>query len=270
MIALESPKRNANRLGEVVQFVQRGITDQMRPLLSTEPPQRLVDQHAHRTTLPRRRQVPAYGDDVSSPEEFVRIAWLELAGPGHEDTSAMLIARHSEPHRRYHNATHVMWVLRHIDEILLSEPRDVDAEAIRAGGLFHDVVYDPTSTMNESESAQLAVDALRGLGWATDRLELIHDMIIATVSHEATSPEAEVLLDADLAVLGADPDTYAEYVRCVRLEYGFVDEAGWSTGRATVLRSFLERDTVFTTAAMSAREQSARRNLTDELHSLSG
>ena len=182
----------------------------------------------------------------------------------------MLVARHAEPHRRYHNATHVMWVLRHIDEILLCEPRDVDAEAIRAGGLFHDVVYDPTSTTNERESASVAVDALRGLGWTTGRLELVRDLIIATAGHDATSSEAEVLLDADLAVLGSDPDSYAQYVRGVRLEYGFVDDAGWRTGRAAVIRSFLARDTIFTTAPMSAREQPARRNLADELHSLSG
>ena len=207
---------------------------------------------------------------MSSPEEFVRIAWLELAGPGHDETSAMLVARHAEPHRRYHNATHVMWVLRHIDEILLCEPRDVDAEAIRAGGLFHDVVYDPSSTTNERESASIAVDALRRLGWPPDRLALVRDLINATAGHEATSSEAEVLLDADLAVLGSDRDGYAEYVHSVRLEYGFVDEAEWRTGRAAVLRSFLARDPIFTTAAMSAREQSARRNLTDELHSLTG
>ncbi len=181
----------------------------------------------------------------------------------------MLVARHAEPHRRYHDATHVMWVLRHIDEILLCEPRDVDAEAIRAGALFHDVVYDPTSTTNERDSAIVAVDALRSLEWATDRLQLVDDVIIATATHEATSSEAEVLLDADLAVLGSDRDSYAQYVSGVRFEYGFVDEAGWRVGRSTVLRSFLGREKIFATAAMSVREQAARRNLTDELNSLS-
>src|SRR6478735_12412048 len=78
---------------------------------------------------------------VSSPEAALRRCWHGLGG---DDGAVLddLLARHREPHRRYHTAVHVMWVLRHVDELLTEE---IDAPAVRAAALFHDAVYDPRS-----------------------------------------------------------------------------------------------------------------------------
>ena len=77
------------------------------------------------------------------------------------------------------------------------------------------------------------------------------------------------MLDADLAVLGADADTYDEYVRNVRAEYAAVSDDAWRSGRSAVLRGFLERPHIFATPTMAARrEAQARRNLGSELASL--
>ena len=76
------------------------------------------------------------------------------------------------------------------------------------------------------------------------------------------------MCDADLAVLAADPATYTAYAIGVRAEYAHIDEAGWRTGRAAVLRAFLARPVLFHTAAMAGRDAAARANLTAELASL--
>ena len=163
-----------------------------------------------------------------------------------------------------------MCVLDHVEEILGTEQSSgLDAPAISAAALFHDVVYDPRSATNERDSAQIAVDALWKVGWPESRLALVHHMIEATAGHTGAGLEAAVLLDADLAILGADPTVYAEYVAGVRFEYQFVDENAWRVGRAAVVRSFLDREHIFTTTTMSAsREAQARANLAAELAAL--
>ncbi|MCU1394327.1 MAG: hypothetical protein JWM34_2755 [Ilumatobacteraceae bacterium] len=201
--------------------------------------------------------------------------WRRIAGSDHPSIEADLIGRHGEPHRRYHTAEHVRWVLRHVDDLLAVEhatsEATVDADAIRIAALFHDIVYDPRSSTNEADSAAIAVDACRAIGWPDARGEVVRDLILATAGHEADDLAAAVLLDADLAVLGGDPAAYAAYAAQVREEYGFVPDDAWVVGRAAVLRTFRDRDHVFATATMAtAREAAARRNLTAELAALDG
>ena len=208
---------------------------------------------------------------MSSADDVLRRCWHDIAGPGFEHTGDLLVTRHSEPHRRYHTAEHVRWVLHHVTSIVDAEPGSagaMDGAAIRAAALFHDVVYDPASTTNEADSADVAVHALVEVGWAEDRRRLVHDLVVATAGHVPDSPACAVLLDADLAILGSDPSDYSAYVAGVRFEYRFVDDTAWQNGRATVLRAFLDRDRIYTTAAMAQREPQARINLGAELAAL--
>ena len=181
-----------------------------------------------------------------------------------------LLARHAEPHRRYHTAEHVMWVLRNVDRLLADDlDSKLDHDAIRAAALFHDAIYEPLSATNEADSADLAVHRLRPLGWSDARLDAVATLINATAGHEATSRAAAVLLDADLAVLGGEPDDYAAYVAGVRFEYGHVPDEQWRVGRTAALRMFLDRPRIYATAAMfAAREARARHNITAEIAAL--
>ena len=206
---------------------------------------------------------------MSSPEVALRRCWHDLGGtdgPALDD----LLARHREPQRRYHTTVHVMWVLRHVDDLLTA---DVDGPIVRAAALFHDAVYDPRASTNEAESAALAVRALSPLGWAPAPLGRVAWLIEGTAGHDpavaAGAPDAAVLFDADLAILGSSPAEYQAYVTGVRTEYAHVDDAGWRSGRAAVLRMFLDRERIYATATMrTARERRARANLAAELAGL--
>ena len=77
-----------------------------------------------------------------------------------------------------------------------------------------------------------------------------------------------MLLDADLAILSADPSAYEAYVRGVRGEYAHVDDAAWRVGRGAVLRSLLAPECRYSTATFVGRDARARANLTAELVTL--
>ncbi len=182
-----------------------------------------------------------------------------------------LLARHREKHRRYHTATHVAWVIRHVDELAATEPIEHLDEVV-AAAFYHDAVYEPAYPANERASARLARRDLASVGWPDEAVERVGAMIEATehgAAEQPISPDTAVLLDADLAILGADPAAYAAYVTGVRAEYRHVADDDWTTGRAAVLDGFLRRATIFHTATGSERwEARARANLTAERSAL--
>ena len=208
---------------------------------------------------------------MSAPDAELTVAWMQWVD---RDDSLLggLLARHREPHRHYHTAKHVRWVLRHIDELAAAEPIAHRADVV-AAAFYHDAIYDPTRSDNERQSAQLARRDLTTLGWSGERVERVGTMIEATAhGADADAPldtDTAVLLDADLAVLGADPAAYSAYVAGVRQEYAHVADDAWRAGRGAVLEGFLARDTIFSTAtAQQWWEAQARGNLTAELAAL--
>lgn len=238
------------------------------------------------------------------PEVAMRRAWRALvdgADPAGDFTVICtdiiddLVKRYAEPHRHYHTATHVQWVIRHVDDLLAASEVDrvdggaadvvdrdvVDRDVVVAAALFHDAIYITRPTAepalpgarldmsSEAQSARLAVEQLSRLGWSESRLAQLAALIEATQTHVATTWAAAVLLDADLAVLGAEHAIYQSYVAAVRAEYEFVDDVHWRGGRGAVLRAFLARAQIFITPAMQReREQQARINLAEELAQL--
>ena len=204
-------------------------------------------------------------------EEELRGRWALDLGRGREAGAALdgLLDRYREPQRHYHGLAHVLRVLRSVDE-LTAATAVPDAAAVRLAAWYHDAVYDPRAEpgVNEAASAALAADELIELGQPSERVAAVHRLVLVTVAHRPGQADEIVLCDADLAVLGADPATYAAYATGVRAEYAHVDEAGWRAGRASVLRSLLDRPVLFHTPTMARREATARANLTAELAAL--
>jgi predicted metal-dependent HD superfamily phosphohydrolase len=196
------------------------------------------------------------------------IAWQLHIGPPQGRLDALL-ARHRERHRRYHTATHVTWVIRHVDELAGLEPV-ADLGAVVAAAFYHDAVHEPAYPANERASARLARRDLAEMGWSTERVDAVAAMIEGTAHHtEPVDVDTAVLFDADLAVLGAEPAGYSEYVAGIRGEYRHLDDDEWRHGRSQVIRAFLDRTTIFATDTGRTRwEARARANLTAELAAL--
>lgn len=205
---------------------------------------------------------------MNDPALELTVAWQLHISPEQRLLDGVL-ARHREKHRRYHTVTHVAWVLRHVEELAAVESVDHLDEVV-AAALYHDAVYEPAYPANERASARLARRDLASLGWDTDRTERVAAMIESTRHGEAVpGGDAAVLIDADLAILGDDPDHYSAYVTAVRQEYRHVDDDEWRTGRARVLQEFLDRPTIYATPTGRQRwENRARANLSAELATL--
>lgn len=209
---------------------------------------------------------------MSTPDLELVTAWERHVD---SDTGLLdgLLGRHREKHRRYHTATHVAWVIRHATEIAAAEPADHLDEVI-AAAFYHDAVYEPTYPANERASARLARRDLTTLGWEPSSIERVAAMIEATAHLGAEVPappdhDTAILLDSDLAILGADPAGYSTYATAVRAEYRALDDDEWVAGRSAVLQGFLDRPTIFITASANAWwNDRARANLTAELASL--
>ncbi|NQY57448.1 MAG: hypothetical protein HRT86_13370 [Ilumatobacteraceae bacterium] len=193
---------------------------------------------------------------MAENETELWVWWQRFIGTDRATFDALL-SRHREAHRRYHTATHVAWVIRHCRTLLrdrfgdvqtVGDARPTDAIII-AAAFWHDAVYDPTSASNEHASAQLAARDLATLGWGDSSIARVAHAIEGTADHMHPADDAEaVLFDADLAILGAEPRGYADYVDGVRYEYRHVPDDAWRTGRAAVLRSFLTRGHIYATA----------------------
>jgi len=214
---------------------------------------------------------------VHDDEQIIRAAWRSVVAHGtatkhraRDDLLEAVLARHREPHRRYHTVTHVAWVVRHVDELAVAE-RIAGTAVLHLAAIYHDAVYNPRASDNEAVSAALARTVGNEVGWETADLDHVERLILATAGHAIIGGDraAAVLLDADLAILGAEPSAYLAYVAGVRFEYAHVDDDGWRTGRAAVLQHFLDREHIYLTPAMrSAREHRARANLSAELAGL--
>ena len=213
-------------------------------------------------------------------EEWLRAHWQAAIHDGRsphtasprpaavEDTLERLLARHREPHRRYHTATHVAAALATADD-LLAEIEGADGAAVRLALFFHDAVYDAQAApgANETASAALAERELAALSVGAGCVDAARAAILATGDHllpPDASPTTAVVLDADLAILAAEPARYEAYATGVRAEYAHVDDAAWQTSRSAVLAAFLARPTIFVTAPMRSCEARARANLSAE------
>jgi predicted metal-dependent HD superfamily phosphohydrolase len=185
---------------------------------------------------------------------------------------AELVTRYAEPHRRYHDSAHVRAVLR--DSAALAVELGLSAVeravlAVAAGA--HDVVYDGQPGEDERRSAAWAREWLVRAGVDEPHVARVEALVLATLSHAAPSGDltALALLDADLAILGADQEAYDRYRAAVRAEYAAFDEETWRAGRAAVMSGLLARHPLYvTTAARDRWEAAAKANIARELDSL--
>ena len=91
----------------------------------------------------------------------------------------------------------------------------------------------------------------------------VRDLVLAT-KHDAVpeTVDARLLVDVDLAILGAPRGRFAEYEAQVRREYAWVPEPAFRTARAKILGEFLARPAIYSTPGFRGRlEARARENL---------
>ncbi|MBN2501314.1 MAG: DUF3267 domain-containing protein [Anaerolineales bacterium] len=138
---------------------------------------------------------------------------------------------------------------------------------------FHDVVYDPKANDNEAQSAAYAQNALQTLGLEPETIAAVQHLILSTQHHnpQPDDLDAQILADADLAILGAASDEFGRYAQAIHAEYVWVPEAIYRRERGRVLKAFLGRPRLYYTQPLHERfEAQARANLKSEIQQLQG
>ena len=201
-----------------------------------------------------------------SLQQSWNLAWSFIGRPAPAGLQAESIAAWSESHRHYHD-------LRHLHECLAIwacwRGLCVRPGEVAIALWFHDAVYDTQATpagSNELASAAWAARSLVRAGADSDTAQRVHDLVMAT-QHDApvkttSNPDAELLVDIDLAILGSPAERFERYDQDVRKEYAWVPAGRYQQGRALVLQSFLNRPRLYQSEpAFVLLEAQARLNL---------
>jgi predicted metal-dependent HD superfamily phosphohydrolase len=186
-----------------------------------------------------------------------------------------LLARWSEPHRRYHGVSHLAEVLAALDELADAGAMTPDEERVaKVAGWLHDAVYEPGASpgANEAASAALAERLLPDAGLGADHVRTVVELVRMTADHAVQEDSAahRAFHDADLWILAADGQRFDAYCRQVREEYAAVPDAVYGPARSRILRDLALGGSVYLTAyAREDWEVRARANLARELARLS-
>ncbi len=192
-----------------------------------------------------------------------------MMNPRHDEcllaAEQRLLPLYAEPHRAYHNVTHVRALLKltdmHAD--LIRDPL-----AVKLAIWFHDAVYDTALPDNEQRSASMAQQALSQWGCGPDLISSVVSKVQATAGHrwEDGDTDTALFLDFDLSVLAAPQAVYDLYATQIAQEYAWVPPPAYRAGRIDVLQGFLRRPHLYFTERFRAQwEDGARVNLQREL-----
>lgn len=183
---------------------------------------------------------------------LLRAAWASLGLSA--DLGEELLQRWDEPHRHYHGPGHLQEALEALDRL-------GGGRAERLALWFHDAVF---TSGPDDEAASAALASAR-LGDDPDADEVAR-LVLLTRDH-APRPDDEAgarVCDADLWILGAEPDRYAASVRDLRAEQAAVPTQAWALARLQRLESLLAGPIYHTPSGRTRRRAAARRNLATE------
>jgi predicted metal-dependent HD superfamily phosphohydrolase len=197
--------------------------------------------------------------------ELDRERWSELwsrlgaQGSGHS-VFAHLAAAYGDSVRAYHTTEHILDCLAQLD---LSRDIARRPDEVETAIWFHDAVYVPGGTDNEDRSARLAQTALLACAVPLEISRRVAELVLATRHLTIPrDPDAQLICDIDLSILGRDPDAFDQFEGRIRREYAWVPESVYRRSRAEVLAGFLRRRFIYETKKFRDQyETSARANL---------
>ena len=106
----------------------------------------------------------------------------------------------------------------------------LNPEIVLLSILFHDAIYNPMSSTNEEDSAQLFQKFVQESG--NEKLDAVKgtviDYILCTKSHNVDDEEKDsdkmLFIDMDMAVLARDRERYQLYSQQIRQEYIHIND----------------------------------------------
>jgi len=145
----------------------------------------------------------------------------------------------NENHRHYHNLNHLYSLLEKIG--MVSTPGTEEYDKLVLCAIFHDIIYQPGSTTNEIDSANLL------LKWANDpknpTIQEVKEMILATKDHVSHTPLQEKFNNLDMGVvIEGSWEELVDWERGISNEYiPVVGREVYQEGRKRFLESMADR-----------------------------
>lgn len=182
-----------------------------------------------------------------------------------DDVRDALLAAYADPARGYHDTRHLTEVLDRLVE-LADNGTPFDRTPVVLAAWFHDAVYDGERDAEERSAtwAEVTLPGHAEPGVVTETARLVR----LTETHRPADDDANgcALSDADLGILAAPADRYAQYLAAVRAEYSHLPDEVFTQGRHDVMTDLLAKPHLFHTAyGRAAWEDAARANVEAEL-----
>ena len=177
-----------------------------------------------------------------------------------------LIICYNEPQRKYHNLEHLKDCIENFEQVshFAKYPEEIELAL-----WFHDAVYNVKSLKhgdNEKKSAEWAKKVALSQNVSNEIADRIYNLIMATGhnEHKEMPPTQDemLMIDIDLAILGADQERFDKYEKQIREEYSWVPNWLYSLKRKNLLRLFLNKSSIYNTSYFKDNyELKARKNL---------
>lgn len=192
--------------------------------------------------------------------------WDELCSrlglPSSQEEYRRLVSAYSEPQRAYHTLQHLTECLANLDWARATGELE-HADLAEMALWYHDAVYRPRASDNEAKSADWADEHLRRAGLDAGSRQRIRNAILDTRHAEKPAdPLGQLVVDIDLAILGAGVQRFEEYEQQVRAEYAWVPWFLFKKKRRAFLEELAAAPWIYSTALFRQRfEERARENL---------
>jgi predicted metal-dependent HD superfamily phosphohydrolase len=204
---------------------------------------------------------------TANPERWAKL-WRDVGAKDDGLTVYQeLVSRYSEPHRHYHNLQHIAECFGEFDAApdLVQQTLGVELAI-----WFHDAIYDTHTLDNEQKSAQLAKRRISEAQGSEELSKAVVTLVMATKTHDPSlHPDAPLLVDVDLSILGQPGERFWEYEAQIRREYDWVPDRIFAAKRAEILEQFLARERIYSTKQFFDQyEKQARVNLQASVQNL--
>jgi len=162
----------------------------------------------------------------------------------------------NQPHRHYHDQTHIAHCLAELDG---ARNRIGNPDAVELALWFHDAIYEPGALDNEARSAALFLDYAKD-ALAEPLAREVHDAILATVHRQIPDKGNErFVVDIDLSSFGLPWPKFMADCHALRREQMQITDSEFYHNKCKFLHSLIDRSSIFATPYFRQRYEDAAR-----------
>jgi len=168
----------------------------------------------------------------------------------------------------YHNVNHIMDCILKLDSIEEIVYGKINLSLFEIAILYHDCIYVPGRTDNETKSSIIATKMMKYFGFEKSKIKYVTNLILGNVND--MTYEYNVFRDIDYSILGEHGFTYNEYRKSIEAEFlSIYTYQDYIAGRLKFLVDIRKDIKIFKTSILgNVFEYRAKINITEEIEFL--